>query len=308
MIARIGACRILSAALAAMAMCGLGPRLAFAQDTAEAAISAPISASERMQVAVTIGAAGPYSFIVDTAAGRTVIAADLAQALALPPAGRARILSMTASRESAVVNVADLSYVAGQASSVRAFVLDGENIGAHGVLGVDALRGQRVVLDFLSQQLRVGPASERRDQIGPDDIVVRARRRYGQLVLADADVEGTPVDVVIDSGSAVSIGNEALRRLFELRHNQFQEIGLKSITGENFNAQYTQVQSLRIGGFRIVGLPIAFADAHFFRAKRLTRRPALLLGMDGLRMFDRVIVDFPNRRAAFVLPEGAPRG
>ena len=68
-------------------------------------------------------------------------------------------------------------------------------------------------------------------------------------------------------------------------------------------ADYTRVDNLRIGGVAIVGMPVAFANAHFFRRMRLTRRPALLLGMDALQMFRRVAVDFPNRRAHFVLPE-----
>jgi hypothetical protein len=112
--------------------------------------------------------------------------------------------------------------------------------------------------------------------------------------------------VIVDSGLQVSVGNEVLRRLLTSRRNRFEQIGLVSVTGETFSADYTTVDNLRIGGVLISGMPVAFANAHFFTRMRLTRRPALMLGMDALQMFRRVTVDFPNRRAHFVLPDDAP--
>jgi predicted aspartyl protease len=297
---------LLCAAPAARAQPPVGD-LAAAPSEAETAIGAAISETGRMTVAVTIGDAGPYPFIVDTAAERTVIARDLAQELGLAQAGRARLLSMTSVRDARRVVAPNLSYGAGRADTIHAFALDRQHIGAAGVLGIDALRGQRVVLDFVAREVRVGPAPPRRARIDPEEIVVVGRTRYGQLVLADADVAGAPVDVVVDSGLSVSVGNDALRRLLVTRANRFEPIELVSITGETLAADYTSVDDLRIGGFAVRGMPVAFANAFFFRRMRLTRRPALLLGMDVLRLFDRVVVDFPNRRAHFVLPERLAR-
>ena len=53
---------------------------------------------------------------------------------------------------------------------------------------------------------------------------------------------------------------------------------------------------IRIGGAALRHLSVAFADAEPFRQLRLDDRPALLLGMDALRLFERVSVDFANRR------------
>jgi predicted aspartyl protease len=273
--------------------------------TSETSVAASLSDSERMLVSVKIGAAGPYPFIVDTAAERTVIARELARELALRPAGRARLLSITSSRETGRVHVPDVSFLPGETLDLQAFALNGQHIGASGVLGIDALRGQRVVLDFEARALRVGPAPRRAAPPETNEIIVRARRRLGQLVLADCVIDGEPVDVVVDSGSQVSLGNDALRRILVTRQNEFKEITLTSITGESLTADYTRADRLVIGGVALIGMPVAFADAHFFRRVRLTRRPALLLGMDALQMFTRVSVDFPNRRASFVLPDNA---
>jgi predicted aspartyl protease len=270
--------------------------------SAEATVATTMSATERMLVAVTIGGAGPYPFIVDTAAESSVISRELARELGLAADGRARMLSMTSTRDFGMVRMPGVSFLEGETRTLRAFALNGENLGASGVLGIDALRGQRVVLDFEAGEMRVGPAPRRVVPIGPDDIIVRGRSRFGQLVLIDSSAEGVPVDVIVDSGLQVSVGNEALRRLLTSRRNRFTQIELLSITGESLMADYTRVDNLRIGGVAITGMPVAFANAHFFRRMRLTRRPALLLGMDALQMFRRVAVDFPNRRAHFVLP------
>jgi hypothetical protein len=60
---------------------------------------------------------------------------------------------------------------------------------------------------------------------------------------------------------------------------------------------------VRLGGVLISNLPIAWADMHTFDLLDLHDRPAMLLGMDVLRKFDRVSVDFKARRVRFLLPK-----
>jgi hypothetical protein len=50
-------------------------------------------------------------------------------------------------------------------------------------------------------------------------------------------------------------------------------------------------------------MPITFADNYAFAALNLQDRPAILLGMDALNLFDRVLIDFSNRRVGFDLPK-----
>lgn len=274
---------------------------------AEASVDTSLSATDRMLVSVMVGGAGPYPFIIDTAAERSVVSRELARELGLVSAGRARLLSMTSLRDVEMVTMPQVSFMQGQARTLTPFLLNGRNLGASGVLGIDALRGQRVVLDFAAGEMRVGPAPRSNQRPAANEIIVRGRPRFGQLVLVDSSAEGTPVDVIVDSGLQVSVGNETLRRLLASRSNRFSQIALVSITGETFTADYTRVDNLRIGSVAIAGLPVAFSDTYFFRRMQLTRRPALLLGMDALQMFERVAVDFPNRRAHFILPPDTPR-
>jgi hypothetical protein len=67
-------------------------------------------------------------------------------------------------------------------------------------------------------------------------------------------------------------------------------------------AEQAMVGRIKLGTMDIHQLPIAFADAKPFRKLGLSDRPALLLGMDALKLFERVSVDFPNRTVKLLAP------
>jgi predicted aspartyl protease len=126
---------------------------------------------------------------------------------------------------------------------------------------------------------------------------------FGHLVLIDAAVDGQKVWVIVDTGSQVTVANEALRRKLARKGKlgATQPVEMVSVTGGRMMVDRTKVSLIRIGGVDIVNMPIAFADVHPFKKLKLTKRPAILLGMDALRLFDRVSVDFANRKVK-VLP------
>lgn len=284
------------------------PVLAAATEPATPApdiIDVGIDKSDRMTVPIHIGGQGPYAFIVDTAATRTVISRELANKLNLKPAGRVNMLSLTGYNEAALVHVPKLMFQPGRTHDISALALGGTHIGAHGILGIDTLQNQRVVLDFKGRTLAVSEAPRRGFQTAdPDEIIVTARRRFGQLILADSTIDDEKIDVIIDTGTQVSLGNDALRRRLLGKGRQYAvtPISIIGVTGGVLTADYTRVDQLRIGRVAMHGMPIAFADAYPFRKLKL-RKPALLLGMDALSMFARVTLDFQNRKASFVLPE-----
>ena len=88
------------------------------------------------------------------------------------------------------------------------------DVGADGLIGIDALTEQRLMMDFEAHQVRVEDARKPM-KFSPDDIVIIARRTRGQLILTEVRASGFPLDAVIDTGSEICVGNEALRqRLF----------------------------------------------------------------------------------------------
>ena len=82
-----------------------------------------------------------------------------------------------------------------------------------------------------------------------------------------------------------------------------REITLQSVTGAITPADYTHIEKMRVGGVAMHNTPVAFADAHPFKRFGLAKKPSMLLGMDMLRLFRRVSIDFANRRIRFLLPE-----
>ena len=74
---------------------------------------------------------------------------------------------------------------------------------------------------------------------------------------------------------------------------------LLTITGERMAVDMVAVNALDLGGVAMRGMPIAFAPSPIFAQLGLAEKPALLLGMDALRLFDRVAVDFRARRVRF---------
>lgn len=263
---------------------------------------------DRMTIGVNISGRGPFPFIIDTGAERTVISTELARSLALRPGRSAIVHSMSEVSEIATVVIPALRVGNRTTERIHAPALSRANLGASGILGVDTLQRQRVTFDFRRRLMTVTPSrgSEERWPAA-DTVVVTGRSLYGRLVLVDAAVDGQRVWVIIDTGSAVSVGNMALRNALA-RRNRLREvapISVMSITGGVIAAEYGFARRIRVGGLDINNLPIAFADVHPFRQLRLLDRPALLLGMDALQLFSRVSVDFPNRRVRVLIDDGA---
>ena len=263
-----------------------------------------IDRTERMTVPVSISGRGPYSFIVDTGSERTVIARELAERLGLDAGRTATVHSMTETSRIDTVVIPALEVGQRTISDIHAPALSRSNLGAEGMLGVDSLSSQRVDFDFLRQEMRVSAAQRAPERPWPrDTIVVTARSRYGHLMITDAEFDGESIVVIIDTGAQVTVGNRALqRRLRRARRlGPLRPVELISVTGGRIAAEYTSAERIQVGGAEIRDLPVAFADVHPFRQLRLNGRPAILLGMDALQLFDRVSIDFANRRVRLLV-------
>lgn len=274
-------------------------------------------ADERMTVPVTISrlggdasAAGPFRFIVDTGAERTVISRELAGSLGLAAGPVVRIATMSGSGNVGTFVIPGLRVGAATQPSVpriEAPALVRHNLGAAGLVGIDTLQGQALTIDFDRAAMTIAPSTKRlrAEHFGPDDIVIHARNLLGQLVVTDASYRGSRIRVVLDTGSVVSIGNLALRRLAARDAAHMTPITLTSVTGAVVNADSTQISEVHFAQTGFANLPVAFSDAPPFKRLGLVRRPALLLGMDALRLFGRVRIDFANRELRLERPRSA---
>lgn len=263
----------------------------------------------RLTVPVAVGGKGSYNFIIDTGAERTSVSRELAGSLRLTAGDPVTVTSMTGQSKVETVVIPDLSIKSiGQLHRVVAPAFAARNLGAAGLLGIDTLSSHQVTIDFEAGMMAVRPSVkrkkyERRDR---DEIVVTAKSLFGQLIVTDAYYNNTRIQVVLDTGSQVTMGNSALRKRIGRGAGKTQPIQLTSVTGDQATADYAIVPNIRVGEVAFGSMPIAFADVAPFERFGLTKRPALLLGMDALRSFRRVDIDFPNRQVRFLMPKNTP--
>lgn len=303
-------------ALAALAALGTP---AGAQD-AGARLESAFDQSTRLSVPVFLNGEGPFAFVVDTGANSSVVAAEVAERCGLPADGSAPVHGILSATPAPLVRVGRLRVGDVMSRNLRLPVLPKETLGAQGLLGLDVLRGRRVTLSFVDKTFEIAPSGEGpRYTRGPDSrvptssdpIVVPARFRSGQLVIVDASVSRQTVTAFLDSGSQVTVANGALRQLVLTAQPRLGEAlmrsSLISATGQQAVADFGPLPGLRIGRMPLSPELVAFADLHIFKLWGLNETPALLIGVDLLRMFDKVAFDFGQRQIVFWPPIHGPR-
>lgn len=260
--------------------------------------------TDRMTVPVTVDGSGPFHFMVDTGADRSAISSAVAAQLGLDTSEVASLHSLTGMSTVKTATVSNVKLSQKNFRIVDAPILEAANMGADGILGTDSLRSQRVVFDFQNNVMTIVPAEE---QVPRENgtIVVTGKLRNGRLIVTNAIADGNAVTVVLDTGAEVSIGNEALHRRLGNAGlvASTGAVGLQSVTGEILQGEYTFVKRLEVGDVNLANLAVVFADAHTFEKLGLGDRPALLLGMNALRAFKKVSIDFANKKLRVILPE-----
>ena len=271
-------------------------------DNAAGNLALSHDAASRLTVSVMIDGKGPFDFVIDTGSDRTVISRELASRLQLPKGPDVTLHGSAGVEQVETAVISRLSIGNRVVEGINAPVLAAANLGADGMLGIDSLRDEHIVMDFKNKTLSATRSSS--VELTPFTIVVRGRSKFGQLILVDAEVRGRKVYVIVDSGAQNTIGNPALQRLLASKDAPPGEQVLAeeiSVTGRRSAAEIHSVAEMHIGALTIRNMRLAFADLHTFDRYDLANKPAMLLGMDVLSLCDRVTVDFDRREATFTL-------
>jgi len=254
----------------------------------------------RLSVDVRVNGRGPYPFVVDSGADTSVVGLRIARDLELPLGTPALLNNMTDRNIVDRVKVDSLTVGPSTTHGLELPALREEDVGGAGMIGIDALRRQRLMLDFEKRLIKVEDAAEPYRSI-PGEIVVVAQLRRGQLILTHVRIGSQSLDAVIDTGSQITIGNIALRDTLLRRHAKLETVTAIGVTGKELKLQVGTIPELRLGSVTLQNVPMAFADAPPFEVFGLSDRPALLLGTDLLETFRRVSLDFKARKVRFQL-------
>lgn len=262
----------------------------------------------RMTVEVMVNGRGPYRFLVDSGADSSVVGLKIARELQLPLATRATLHGMTGSAIVDRVKVDELQLGSSIVHNLELPALREIDLGGEGMIGIDALVEQRLMLDFEKRTIKAEDARQPA-KLQAGEIVVRARRQRGQLILTQVKAAGLPIEAVIDTGSEITIGNLALRdQLIRGHRDKFVTVQATGVTGITIELQLARIGEIKLGSVTLKNVPIAFADAPPFTVFGLSKEPALLLGTDLLETFRRVSLDFRARKVRFQLKKCGSTG
>jgi predicted aspartyl protease len=259
---------------------------------------------ERLTVAITIDGQGPFDFLIDTGAQSTVLSRELADRLQLTDRMPATLVGLISRMPTETVAVDDLTLGRHNFNVPNAPLVDAEHlgIGIDGILGIDGLQQRRVLIDFIKRKIDVADADELGGNRGYE-IIVKAHRRLGQLIITDAMVDGVKTAVLVDTGAQGSVINQAL--VDRLRSRSRQTTQLTDVNGTQIEGPVHLLRTFSVDSMTINGIPAFVADSPALKALGLDDKPAMILGMRELKLFRRVAIDFDSRRILFDIPRSA---
>jgi len=261
----------------------------------------------RLTVEVHINGHGPYQFVVDSGADTSVVGRRIAYDLQLPLGTPVVLNGMTDRSIVDRVKVDSLSLGPTTVEDLQLPVLSEGDVGGQGMIGIDALVRQRIMMDFEKRLIKIEDATKPPKSL-PDEIVIIARRSRGQLILTHVRASGLSLDAVIDTGAEMTIGNPALREKLIRRRQKIDKVTAIGVTGKQIELEVAVISELQIGGILIRDLPIAFADLPPFHVFGIADEPALFLGTDVLNAFRKVSLDFRARKVRFQLKRCSTAG
>lgn len=297
------------AAGAALAQMGwaqtIAPPLPGTSPEEAARIAAANDAAEHMTVPVMINGRGPFRFVVDTGADRSVIADDLAVNLGLVRGNDVTVQGVVRSIATRVVSVADISFGSISKRNLKMPLLPRNFMGADGYLGLDAVDGSRVTLDFENRALKVGSSTSSIFAVHrPSEAYVPVRGNMGHLRSLNCRVDGVGTTCFLDTGAQISVGNTQLFEALSRENPNYRIIGqlpITGITGGVIMGEVIRVDNIRLHSVIFSDAVLAIADMQIFEVWGLNRQPALLIGMNFLRQFAQVSIDYGMKEIRFDL-------
>lgn len=263
-----------------------------------------------MTAAVDINGSGPYHFMVDSGAERSVIADDLALRLGLPPQGHALIEGLIRTEPSRLVLIAQLALGSLVCSRLQVPTLPRAALDADGYLGLDVIDNHRLIMNFAARTLSITPPQGFFASLwsSEDEVLIHTMGDSGRLRSSDCHVDGVHATAFIDTGAAVSVANSALYDALRLHSPAMHPIGavqLSGVTGGSVNAFVVDVREIALGRLTLTYCPLAVTDLQVFKTWGLVDQPALLLGINALRRLASVSIDYGRKEMRFELTRSA---
>lgn len=266
--------------------------------------------ASHLTIDVRINGQGPFRFVVDTGSEQTAIADNVATALGLALGEPVQVDGIARRIPAQTAPVSELTFGPFKHKNLRLPVLPREYLFADGYLGLDVIDGSRVTFDFRHQELRIERATLPPLQIDNFNITrVTVYGSSGRLRAGDCVVDGIRASAFLDSGAEVSVGNMALQQALKKRNPALPNLGavtLTGVTGGQISGDIVPIKQIKLQDLRFTDCTLVIADVPNFGTWSLERAPALLIGMDFLRQFANVSIDYRSKEIRFDLAGVTP--
>jgi predicted aspartyl protease len=275
-----------------------------AQDAAK--IAADTDAARRLTIAVQIDGRGPYRFVVDTGADRTIVAENVANDLGLRRGPIVNVEGAVRTLPAETVTLGDISFGAVRKEQLVVPVLPRALLEADGYLGLDLVDGFRVTLDFKNRALLVEQPlhSLLLGYIRQNETIVRVSGHSGHLRSSSARIDDVVAATFLDTGAEVSVGNSKLFEELVARDPTYfkkETVILSGVTGGTMEGRVTDINRIKMNSLTIFDSKVAICDLQIFDLWGLRGTPALLIGMNLLRQFNQVSIDYGRKELRFDL-------
>lgn len=248
----------------------------------------------RIWAPVFINGRGPFLMVLDTGASHSAVTAVVALALGIPTdlSPPAMLLGVTGSTTVPTIRVDTLTVGDLAVDSPMLPIVPDAMGGAQGVLGYEGLANKRIFIDFRHDQIVI---SYSRDERAARDFVrIPFRSLHGQLIIVDAIVGAVRTKAIIDTGGQTTIANLALRDALTRRSDRGK--GRPDlIVGATMATEAGEIiatPAIQFGSIKMMDPGVTFADLYIFKQWKLTREPAILIGMDALGVLDTLVIDY----------------
>jgi predicted aspartyl protease len=243
---------------------------------------------------ISINGQGPFRFVIDTGANRSVLSQALAAHLGLGYSGESVVHSIDGSELARLVQLESLSFGSLHLSRGDTPVLDSPMLdGEQGLLGVDGMAGRLLHIDFAKKCVAIYDSAAHMSMQGW--LNAPAQMRFGTMLLAEGEISGVRVNVLIDTGSDISLANEKFRdslrgvaaRTIEYHGGRAFTFGRPLILDQSV---WTPV--LHLGRILVGGVNAYIGNFHIFDVWGLQDEPTVLIGMDVLARSGEMAIDY----------------
>jgi predicted aspartyl protease len=271
------------------------------------AVSTRVDRIGRIVAPVYINGQGPFLFMLDTGANRTVLSGESVRRLGLTMEdGAISVQGVNGRGIAPTVTIERLDVGELKFDNVELPVLAGPVLDRiDGILGTDGLADKKVTADFVRDRITIVESRGRRAPL--NRIVVRGQLISGQLMMVEGHVGRVPVKAIIDTGGAHTLGNPALQRALATQRNRGEITLATSVVDANDHLKYAEIgvsPAISLGEATVRNTVITYGDFDIFRVWGLQEEPALLIGMDVLGTLAEVAIDY-RRRELQLLTRGS---